>query len=101
MGLMDMFPASVGVGESAFCLDDYSYGMGNGIIEGYFDGNTVTALWNYAQNFALNDNFYGTTFGPSTPGVLNLVAGNTYPATASAASAEDRESDRPHWHPYR
>ncbi len=27
---------------------------------GYFDGNTVTALWNYAQNFALNDNSYGT-----------------------------------------
>ncbi|MGB0060304.1 MAG: alkaline phosphatase family protein [Candidatus Binatus sp.] len=88
MGLMDMFPASVGVGDSAFCLDQYSYGMGNGINEGYFDGNTVTALWNYAQNYALSDNFYGTTFGPSTPGVLNLVAGNTYPATASAASAK-------------
>ena len=22
----------------------------------YFDGNTVTALWNYAQHFALSDN---------------------------------------------
>jgi len=22
----------------------------------YFDGNTVTALWNYAQNFAISDN---------------------------------------------
>ena len=86
MGLMDLFPASVGVGENAFCLDDYSYGMGNGIVEGYFDGNTVTAMWNYAQNFALNDNFYGTTFGPSTPGVLNLVAGNTNPATLTWTS---------------
>ena len=86
MGLMDLFPASVGVGENAFCLDDYSYGMGNGIVEGYFDGNTVTAMWNYAQNFALNDNFYGTTFGPSTPGVLNLVAGNTNPATLTGTS---------------
>ena len=44
---------------------------------GYFDGNTVTALWNYAQHFAMNDNAFGTTFGPSTPGALNLVAGNT------------------------
>jgi phospholipase C len=87
-GLMDMFPASVGVGESSSCLDQYSYGMGNAIVEGYFDGNTVTGLWNYAQNYALNDNFYGTTFGPSTPGVLNLTAGITYPATASAASAK-------------
>lgn len=53
---------------------------------GYFDGNTVTALWNYAQHFAMSDNSYGTTFGPSTPGALNLVAGNTYPATPSASS---------------
>jgi phospholipase C len=51
---------------------------------GYFDGNTVTALWNYAQHFAMNDNSYSSTFGPSTPGLLNLVAGNTYPATPSA-----------------
>ena len=72
-GLMDLFRASVGVGESSFCLDQYSYGMGSGINEGYYDGNTVTALWNYAQNFALNENFYETNFGPSTPGVLNLV----------------------------
>jgi phospholipase C len=87
-GLMDQFPFSVGVGEGSFCLAFYSYGMGKGLVEGYFDGNTVTALWNYAQNYALNDNFYGTTFGPSTPGLLNLVAGNTYPATPSASSAK-------------
>ncbi len=85
-GLMDLFPFSVGVADSTFCLPYYSYGMGNGIVLGYFDGNTVTAMWNYAQNFALNDNFYGTTFGPSTPGALNLVAGNTYPATPSAST---------------
>ena len=36
----------------------------------------------------MNDNSYGTTFGPSTPGLLNLVAGNTYPATPSAASTK-------------
>ena len=44
-------------------------------VMGYYDGNTVTALWNYAQHFAMSDNFYGTTFGPSTPGALNLVSG--------------------------
>ena len=48
---------------------------------GYYDGNTVTAMWNYAQNFAMSDNCWGTTFGPSTPGALNLVAGNTFPGT--------------------
>ena len=87
-GLMDMFPASVGVGESSFCVDTFSYGKGQGIVMGYYDGNTVTALWNYAQNFAMNDNHYGTTFGPSTPGVLNLIAGTTFPATPSAPQAK-------------
>ena len=48
---------------------------------GYFDGNTVTALWNYAQHFAMSDNFFGSTFGPSTPGAINLVSGQTYGAT--------------------
>ena len=44
---------------------------------GYFDGNTVTALWNYAQHFAMSDNSYGTNFGPSTPGAINLISGQT------------------------
>ena len=52
-------------------------GHPNDLIMGYYDGNTVTALWNYAQNYAMNDNSYGTGFGPSTPGVINLIAGNT------------------------
>ncbi len=44
---------------------------------GYYDGNTVTALWNYAQRFAMSDNSYNTTFGPSTPGAVNLISGQT------------------------
>jgi phospholipase C len=44
----------------------------------YFDGNTVTAIWNYAQHFAMSDNSYNTSFGPSTPGALNLVSGQTH-----------------------
>jgi phospholipase C len=85
-GLMDFFPGTVGVGESAFCSSAFSYGKDKGLVMGYFDGNTVTALWNYAQLFAMSDNSYGTTFGPSTPGALNVVAGNTYPATLAGSS---------------
>jgi phospholipase C len=59
----------------------------------YYDGNTVSALWHYAQQYALNDNSWTTTFGPSTPGAINLVAGQTAgidhtnkdPATMSAS----------------
>ena len=46
-------------------------------VMAHFDGNTVTALWNYAQHFAMSDNSFDTTFGQSTPGVLNFVSGQT------------------------
>jgi len=75
MGAMDLFPYSVGTAGPP--------PSGGGIVDttgltmGYFDGNTVTALWNYAQYFAMNDNSFSSTFGPSTPGVINLVSGQT------------------------
>ncbi len=47
---------------------------------GYYDGNTVTALWNYAQHFAMSDNFFGTTYGPSVLGHINIISGNTHGA---------------------
>ena len=43
----------------------------------YYDGNTVTAMWNYAQNYSLGDNSFGVTFGPSAPGAINVTAGDT------------------------
>src|SRR6201992_805481 len=43
----------------------------------YYDGNTVTGLWNYAQHYAMSDDSFGTTFGPSAPGAINLVSGDT------------------------
>ena len=47
------------------------------IVMDYYDGNVVTGLWNYAQRYAMSDNSYGTTFGPSSPGAINLVSGTT------------------------
>lgn len=58
-----------------------SGGTDRSLVMDYYDGNTVTALWNYAQHFAMNDNSFGTTFGPSTPGALNLISGQTHGAT--------------------
>ncbi|MRH88800.1 phospholipase [Nocardia sp. SYP-A9097] len=52
-----------------------------GLVMDYYDGNSVTALWNYAQHFAMSDNSYNTTFGPSTPGAVNLVSGQTHGVT--------------------
>jgi len=47
----------------------------------YYDGNTVTALWEYATHFSLSDNFFGTNFGPSSVGAINLISGNTHGCT--------------------
>ncbi|WGS18084.1 MULTISPECIES: alkaline phosphatase family protein [unclassified Bradyrhizobium] len=71
-GHMDGFPAFTGTAGPP------PAGIGTkALVMGYYDGNTVTALWNYAQHFAMNDNSYSSQFGPSTPGALNLIAGQT------------------------
>ena len=49
-------------------------------VMGYYDGNTVTALWNYAQHFAMSDSYFQTNYGPSTPGHTNLISGQTHGA---------------------
>jgi phospholipase C len=71
-GLMDGFPKFTGVPGPPPAADNTT-----GLVMGYYDGNTVTALWNYAQRFTMNDNSFNTTFGPSTPGALNLISGQT------------------------
>ena len=72
-GQMDRFPLYTGIettgGAGAFGT--------TGQVMGYFDGNTVTALWNYAQNFAMSDDAYTDTYGPSTPGALEVIGGQT------------------------
>jgi phospholipase C len=75
-GLMDLFPKSVGNAGAPPNAPPPTVTT-KGLVMGYYDGNTVTALWNYAQRFAMSDNSYGTTFGPSTPGLMNLVSGQT------------------------
>jgi len=81
-GLMDKFVETVGRG-SGTCEEA---GKGKGLVMGHYDGNTVTGLWNYAQHFAMSDNSYGTTFGPSTVGALNLVSGQTNGATLTSSA---------------
>jgi phospholipase C len=72
-GKADLFPEFTGHGTSG--------GVGafgtNGQVMGYYDGNTVTALWNYANHYAMSDKAYTDTYGPSTPGALEVVSGQT------------------------
>jgi phospholipase C len=55
---------------------------------GYYDGNTVTALWNYAQHFALSDNFFDSEFGTTVMGHLNLISGQTHTTSVTTISGK-------------
>lgn len=74
-GLMDMFVQTNGKN----CISPI-------IVMGYFDGNTVTALWNYAQHFSMSDNYHATHIGASTVGAINLVSGQVHGATPDPLS---------------
>ncbi len=76
-GLMDKFPEFTGGSSSIVPCQP-------GIVMDYYDGNTVTGMWNYAQHFAMSDNSFSTGFGPSTPGAINLISGNTSGVSSSA-----------------
>lgn len=75
-GLLDKFPQFTGKACDATTYPSLSQ-YGAGVVMGYYDGNTVTALWNYAQYFSMSDNFHGSTFGPSAVGAINLASGMT------------------------
>ncbi|MGW7237779.1 phospholipase C [Streptomyces sp. NPDC054804] len=65
-----------------------------GLVMDYYDGNTVTGLWNYAQQYALNDRSYSSVYGPSTPGALNLISGQTHGAI-SVDSVTGKQTSTP------
>lgn len=75
-GKMDKFVQNT---SSDTCTGQYGQ---PGLAMDYYDGNTVTALWNYAQNYAMSDNDWDTVFGPSSPGAVNLISGQTHGAVA-------------------
>ncbi|HEY6274892.1 MAG TPA: alkaline phosphatase family protein [Streptosporangiaceae bacterium] len=82
-GLMDKFVQNT---QNTSCSPpEYS---APGLVMDYYDGNTVTGLWNYAQHYAMSDNFYDTEFGPSTPGALNLISGQTYGGTGISTTGQ-------------
>jgi phospholipase C len=57
-------PADGASASNPFRLDTSS---GGNEVMGYFDGNTVTGLWNYDQHFAMSDNSFGTSLVPPLP----------------------------------
>jgi phospholipase C len=71
-GKMDQFVQDT---EQDDCSTTGEYYGPPGIVMDYYDGNTVTGMWNYAQNYAMSDNNWDTTFGPSTEGAIDVSSG--------------------------
>jgi phospholipase C len=74
-GAMDLFPKFTGTKGPP--PDAGAVSTTTGLVMAFFDGNTLGTFWGYAQSYALNDNAWTTTFGPSTPGAINLISGQT------------------------
>ena len=91
-GVMDLFPANTGTAGPPPSAPP-AIVLTSGQVMGYFDGNTVTALWNYAQHFAMSDNSYSTNFGPSTVGAINLISGQTNGVVKSTGGTGSFVSD--------
>ena len=105
-GAEDAYPANTGGNLTlSQCLSGFTYqgqaeplpkgGSTSKAVMDYYDGNSVTGLWNYAQHFAMSDNAYGTVYGPSTPGALNVTAAQTYGAICGPTSATINDSTCP------
>ena len=77
-GLMDKFVEYTG---------EAGGGCDPKLVMAYFDGNTVAAMWNYAQHFAMSDDSFDAVFGPSTPGAVDLVSGQTHGAVPAELEA--------------
>ncbi len=103
-GAEDLYAQNTGNNSTlAQCLNSENSGLtnpspvpsganSNFAVMDYYDGNTVTALWNYAQHFAMSDASYGTTYGPSTPGALNVTSAQTYGSICGPTSATINDS---------
>jgi phospholipase C len=74
-GAMDLFPDFTGTAGPPPGAPPAA--STKGLVMAYYDATTVSAYWSWAQSYAMSDNSWTTTFGPSTPGVLNLVSGQT------------------------
>jgi phospholipase C len=56
LGRMDLFPKNTGAAATSATMSVLSPATvkTTGLVMGCYDGNTVTGMWEYAQNFALN-----------------------------------------------
>lgn len=91
MNLYVQFSAQPAKDPTQFCQEVEIDGTQTPVTDmGYFDGNTVTAVWNYAQHFSISDNFFATMNGESARGHQNLIKGDAYGALCTEVKKPDK-----------
>ena len=78
-GLLNKFPENTSATGS---------GCTPALSMAYYDGNTVTGLWNYAQHYAMSDNFFDSQFGTTVMGHINLISGQTHETSVQTISGK-------------
>ncbi len=70
-------PVSIKTGAPASANPTLMQKQMGELVMGHVDCDTIPYLWQYADRFALFDNFHMTVTGPSTPNALALIAGQS------------------------
>ena len=87
-GLMDKFVQFCGTHDPGHVPSE---------VMGYYDGNTVTAWWNFAQHGAMSDAFFATTCGATILGHVNIVSGQTHGAVGNGADPNNLKDGSGNW----
>ncbi|MGO9832786.1 MAG: alkaline phosphatase family protein [Polyangiaceae bacterium] len=98
-GVMDRYPEFTGSAGPPPHLDAGAPPQSNtaGLVMAYYDGNTLQTYWNWAQQYALSDNMWTTTFGPSSPGAINVISGQNNGLIMSSAHDTLVDASPPGW----
>jgi phospholipase C len=65
------------IGERRKTFTGKAFSGCDGSADDLMSGWATAALWNYTQHYTLRENSFDTVFGPSTPGAVNLISGQT------------------------
>ncbi len=76
-GRMDLFVSTEEFGLLARGYDREDAQRVGLLTMAFEDCDTIPYLWMYAHNFALFDHFFQAMYGPSTPGNIEIIAGQT------------------------
>jgi phospholipase C len=75
-------------------MDGFVTAERSSITMGYYDATDLPYYYDYASNYAIDDNFFSSEMGPSLPNHLYIVSGTNGPATSTHPTESWIDSSR-------